>query len=137
MTTDAQALRRAELAIAWVLRVGVLLAATVIGLGLLLRFVRPSHEHLSSAATVAALVSGAHDQSFAPPRTLATFTRDVAALDPDAVMALGILLLIALPVVRVATTVAIFIIDRDRVFIAITLLVLMILLTGLFFGKTL
>ena len=52
----------------------------------------------------------------------------------DALVQLGILLLIAVPIVRVACTLVAFLLQRDKVYVAITMLVLGLLMYGLFFG---
>jgi uncharacterized membrane protein len=50
---------------------------------------------------------------------------------PASLIQLGLLLLIATPVLRVAFSVAAFAIERDRLYVAITLIVLIILLGSL------
>jgi uncharacterized membrane protein len=59
----------------------------------------------------------------------------VLALRGDAIAQLGIVLLIATPVARVAFTLVAFAFQRDRTYVAITLLVLFLLLYGLVYGK--
>jgi uncharacterized membrane protein len=53
----------------------------------------------------------------------------------DSIVQLGIVLLIATPIARVAFTLVAFAIQRDRTYVFITLLVLALLLYGLLFGK--
>lgn len=57
---------------------------------------------------------------------------DLSVLRPLAIAQLGILILIATPVVRVAVTVMEFFNERDRIYTLITAVVLAILLTSLF-----
>ena len=52
--------------------------------------------------------------------------------DPGAIVQLGLVLLIATPVARVALTLAAFVAQRDRLYVAMTALVLLLLLVGLF-----
>jgi uncharacterized membrane protein len=52
----------------------------------------------------------------------------------DALVQLGILLLIAVPIVRVACTLVAFVLQRDKTYVLITLVVLGLLMYGLFFG---
>ena len=105
--------------IGWVLQGGVILSAVVIVLGLLLELVQPD--------------------KFAPqklqlfPQTFAQVWSGVLALHPQAVIALGLLLLIATPVMRVAVSVVAFAVERDRRFVVITLIVLLILLFSIFY----
>lgn len=58
----------------------------------------------------------------------------VAQLDGRAVIQLGILVLVATPVIRVLFSVLAFGVQRDRLYVPITLIVLGILLYGLFGG---
>jgi uncharacterized membrane protein len=58
----------------------------------------------------------------------------VAVFDGRAVIQLGILLLVATPVIRVLFSVLAFAVQRDRLYVPITLIVLSILLYGLFGG---
>jgi uncharacterized membrane protein len=57
---------------------------------------------------------------------------NLAALRPVGVAQLGLLVLLATPVVRVAASVAAFALEGDRLYAGVTLLVLVILLTSLF-----
>ncbi|MGH7619750.1 MAG: DUF1634 domain-containing protein [Gemmatimonadaceae bacterium] len=52
----------------------------------------------------------------------------------DALVQFGILLLIAVPIVRVAFTLVAFALQRDRAYVLITAIVLTLLMYGLFFG---
>ena len=58
----------------------------------------------------------------------------VPALSNDLIKA-GLVLLISLPIIRVGMTVLLFLIERDWVFMFITLFVLMVLLGSIFYGK--
>jgi uncharacterized membrane protein len=107
------ALQQAEIAIAWVLRGGVALAGALIALGLFARLLS------GEAPPILSPLSGLH------------------GLGPDSLMTLGLLVLIALPVVRVAMTVILFVVERDYIYLAITGFVLFVLLFGLFFGNAL
>ena len=70
-------------------------------------------------------------QSF--PQTFGQVWAGLLVLRPQAVIVLGLLLLIATPVVRVAASVVAFALERDRRFVVITLLVLAILLFSIFY----
>lgn len=52
----------------------------------------------------------------------------------EALVQLGILLLIAVPIVRVACTLVAFVLQRDKTYVLITLVVLGLLMYGLLFG---
>ena len=61
--------------------------------------------------------------------------RGVRAGHSDAIVQLGIVLLIATPIARVAFTLVAFALQRDRTYVIITLFVLTLLLYGLVLGK--
>ncbi len=61
-----------------------------------------------------------------------TLGRNLLALRPIGLAQAGLVVLIATPVVRVAASVVGFALERDRLYAAITLVVLAILLTSLF-----
>jgi uncharacterized membrane protein len=109
-----------EIAIAWVLRGGVALSGLFIAVGLLLRMFEPGN----SQQLVAQLLAG---------QPLSTST--LVTWQPDSVITIGLILLIALPIVRVAMTVFLFLKEKDYTYLAITLFVLTVLMIGVFFGK--
>ncbi len=104
------------------LRWGVLTAAAVALIGGIFYLIR------SGAASV-------HYGEFRgqPPEltSVAGIIGGVRALDPRAVIQLGLLLLIATPVARVAFSLVAFIRQRDRTYILITSIVLLLLLYSL------
>jgi uncharacterized membrane protein len=68
-------------------------------------------------------------------RSVVPILAGVVHLDGRSIIQLGILCLIATPVFRVMFSAAAFAVQRDRLYVPITLLVLGILLYGLFGGK--
>ena len=115
--------QRTEIVIAYLLRAGVLTAATVVIIG-------------------AALYLGAHPAARVDYRTFHSVPdalRTVHGIahtafsgDSRAIMQLGLLLLIATPIVRVMFSVAAFAIEGDRMYVFFTTLVLAVLLYSLF-----
>ena len=69
------------------------------------------------------------------PHTLNDVWIGLAGLHPQAVIALGLLLLIAIPVITVTTAAIAFALERDRRFTVIALTVLAILITSFLLGK--
>ena len=67
-------------------------------------------------------------------RSLSGIVRGVLAHDSRAIVQLGLVLLIATPIARVAFTLVAFALQRDRVYVGVTLVVLALLLFGLLFG---
>lgn len=116
---------RVELVIGALLRVGVLLAAAVVACGAALYLARhggdPTHYRV---------FRGEPDQL----RDLGRILEQARSLGGRAVIQLGLLLLIATPIARVAFSVAVFAHQRDATFVAVTLVVLGLLLWGLLGG---
>jgi uncharacterized membrane protein len=67
-------------------------------------------------------------------RSLGAIVRGAFAGHPTAITQLGLVLLIATPIARVALTLGAFIIQRDRLYIGLTSIVLVLLLWGLLEG---
>ena len=65
-------------------------------------------------------------------RSVSAAVRGAFALDPRGIVQLGLVLLIATPVARVALTLGAFLLQRDRLYVALTTVVLALLLFGLF-----
>ncbi|MBI3409704.1 MAG: DUF1634 domain-containing protein [Planctomycetes bacterium] len=104
------------------LRAGVLISATVVLLGALL-FLFQSGNALPN-----------YDKSRGEPETLRSLSdilQDALSLDGEGVIQLGLLLLVATPVSRVAFSVLAFALQRDRLYVVITLVVLAILVESL------
>jgi len=100
--------------IGWILQGGVMLSASIILIGLLMLPLRPG---------------GFSVQRFLSfPQTLSQVWAGLLVLHPQAIIALGLLLLIATPVLRVAVSIVAFALERDLRFVVITALVLAILL---------
>lgn len=116
--SDAQA--HSGVLIGWILRGGVILSASIILLGMLLLTLRPGGLSVQSLLTF--------------PHTLHQEWVDLLVLHPQAVMVLGLLMLIATPVLTVATAAVAFARERDRPFVIISLIVLTLLLASFFLG---
>lgn len=104
--------------IGWILQGGVILSALVIVSGLILLLFH------SGGITVQQLLHF--------PQTLSQVWAGLLILQPQAVITLGLLLLIATPVMRVAVSIVVFLLEHDRRYVVITLLVLTILLLSIF-----
>jgi len=130
-------LLKTELLISHFLRYGVILCALVIGLGLFTRLAHVGTIPGSSRATIAILTSGGALASDPPAHDLPTLVRGIADHSADLTMAAGLLLLIALPIVRVGMTVFLFLFEADWAFFGITVFVFAVLLFGIGFGHAL
>ena len=118
-------MRKVELLISSLLRLGVILSLTLIVLGTAVAFMQHP-EYLS-------------ERSRAPRSAVLKSLSDVgvglSALKGDAIVTLGILLLIATPVLRVGVSVFAFIYQSDRLYTLITATVFCLLLLSFVLGK--
>ncbi len=115
--------QRIEIIIGTLLRVGVLLAASVVLIGAAVYLVRHGHDRLN--------FSTFHSE----PETLKTISGIVHGTvhgSGRAIIQLGLLLLIATPVARVAFAAVAFAFEHDYLYVLITLIVLAVLLYSLF-----
>jgi uncharacterized membrane protein len=115
--------RRAELIISGVLRGGVVLSAAVILLGVVLYYLRNPRANPAIA------------QPEAFPHSLAAVLAGLAHADGLAIIVLGLLILLATPVIRVAVSIVAFALEGDRLYVAITALVLLILVVSFIAGR--
>jgi len=122
--------RRVELLISWLLLGGVVISMTMVLIGLLLMFLHHPDYFKSPADLRRLTAPGA-----AFPDTMARVARGVFAGQGQAVATLGLLLLIATPILRVAVSMFAFALQRDRTYTAISAVVLMMLLISFFLGK--
>jgi len=111
-----------ELWISRVLLYGVLLAAAIILTGLALFLLRGEIGGESLSGLVDQQKTGAD---------LGSILRGAGRLDGKSLIQLGLFVLILTPISRVAMSVFFFLRERDRVFVAITAVVLCVLLGGL------
>jgi uncharacterized membrane protein len=126
MTTERWDDQRIEAIIGTLLRVGVILSASVVLFGGILYLVRHGHEIVD------------YTTFHGEPESLKNVReiwQGVLAGSARAIIQLGLLMLIATPVARVVFSAVAFAIERDYLYVAITLIVLAILLYSLF-GST-
>ena len=109
-----------EFFISRILRFGVLFAAAVVSLGVLLWILKGDSGY--DAGTY--------------PIALGTIIRDSMALRPLAVIQLGLLFLVLTPVFRVAASLVIFARGRDWTYTVVSCIVLLLLLLSLLVGST-
>jgi uncharacterized membrane protein len=114
--------QRLENLIGNLLRIGVLLAASVVFAGGVFYLVQ---HHLDRISFRTFTVEGAD------LRTLPGIVKSAGHLRSEGLIQFGLLLLIATPVARVALAVAGFALERDRLYVVVSLLVLVILVFSL------
>ena len=108
------------------LQIGVALSALVVVVGGLMLLMRHGAEVPSFAA-----FRGEPQEI----RTLYGIVQGVFAADSRSIIQFGLLLLISTPILRVAFTLVAFFLQRDRVYVGITAVVLVLLLYGLIYGR--
>ena len=113
---------RMEAVMGRLLQVGVLLAATVVLVGGALFLIAHAGEDANYHVFTARPIELRHP---------AALLRGIGRGDASAILSLGILLLVATPICRVIFAVIAFAIERDRLYVAISLTVLAVLLFGL------
>jgi len=121
---DTAPLRTVEKVVSRVLRIGVILSATIICLGLGLLAVKGI---ITNEMRI--------DAAIPYPRDLGALLSGLLALDPASVIALGLVVLIATPIARVSVSIVAFALERDWRYVAVTALVLTILIAGIILGK--
>jgi len=114
--------RRMEAMMGRLLQAGVLLASTLVLVGGVLYL----KMHADTAVNYRTFTDEATSLRY-PDRLIGLLKQG----DPAAIVQLGILLLIATPVARVAFAVIGFAIERDRLYIVVSLIVLVVLIFGL------
>ncbi len=121
-----------ELLISNLLRAGVVLSLVFVIVGTLISFVHHP-DYLSSSRALASLTG--LNSTF--PHTLPQVGQMALNFSGPALVVLGLLLLIATPVMRVGISIAAFLFERDRAFTLITFTVLCLLLLSFVLGKAL
>ena len=118
-----------DTAISNLLRGGVLLSIGVVVLGLIFTFVHHP-QYTTSKADLGQLTNPA----IVYPHTIREVVRQIFGERGQAIVMLGLLLLIATPIARVGFSVAAFVVERDRIYVGITIVVFVLLLVSLVAG---
>ncbi len=122
---------RVELAISYLLRGGVFLSIGLVVLGSCLTYVH----HPDYATRTLPLKEATWVARDFPHSVGATIT-SLREFKGQGFILLGLLVLLLTPVLRVAVSIVAFAIQKDRVFMAITMIVLGILVLSFFLGRT-
>jgi uncharacterized membrane protein len=113
---------------------GVLTSAVILAIGVIAMFAKDSTGYACQLSNVQCLLS--YNPSKVPhgayPNTLQSLYAGLLLFKPFAIMELGIVVLIATPALRVLSSVFIFAAEKDRLFVAITVFVLAVLLFSFF-----
>ncbi len=117
---------RMEIVMGRLLRTGVMLSAAVVIAGGAL-YIFQQHNQLADFRHF-------HGAPFAV-RNLAAFLPELAHGNGAAVIELGLVMLILTPIARVAFALVAFLLERDKLYTAVSLFILVVLLYGLLFGR--
>lgn len=112
-------INKAELFVSYALRIGVLLSATIITIGLIRFFITGE--------------SGYIEHSY--PTKIRDIITGAFSFKPFGVIMLGLVLLILTPVLRVGISILVFISEKDWLYVGISSIVFLILISSFFFGK--
>lgn len=123
--------RDVELWIGKLLRYGVILACIVTFIGGFIYLLQsgsamPNYRPVPTGETFLGAAEYLREFSGILPRLLEG--------DGAAIIQLGVIILIATPVIRVAFSAIAFLIERDYLYVFITILVLLIIMSNMFFG---
>lgn len=122
--------RKIELVISILLRAGVVVSLLVVIAGMVVSFVHHPG-YLSSGKDLSYLTT----TGGAVPKTLSDVWTGALAGRGQAIVAMGLLLLVATPVLRVAVSIVAFLAEKDRLFAVITAVVLLLLLLSFLLGR--
>ena len=125
-----------ELVLSNTLLCGVLASTAVILLGLILLVATSSTGYACDSSGDALSCILSFKSSYAPsqmyPDTLTAVFSGLIAIKPLAIIQLGVIILLATPVLRVGSSLILFAFEKDRAFVLITLFVLVVLLFSFF-----
>ncbi|HZZ44230.1 MAG TPA: DUF1634 domain-containing protein [Tepidisphaeraceae bacterium] len=124
-------MRKVELLISTVLRGGVVISLLFVVGGTILSFTHHPG-YLRSPEVLSHLT---HPDSAVLPRTPRDIIAGLRQWQGQSVIVLGLLILVATPVARVAISILAFVIQRDRMFTIITSIVLGLLILSFVLGK--
>ncbi|MCG0747598.1 integral membrane protein [Lactiplantibacillus plantarum] len=117
-TIKAQEMHAVEMMIGYILRIGVIVSAIVIIIGMLLMLIQGNGGYANGME----------------PHTVADILAGIVALKPYAVIMLGLFLLILTPTLRVAVSIYAFAVEKDHLYVWITTIVLIILIVASVIG---
>lgn len=120
---------RIESVISTILRGGVLLSMAIIVTGLVVTFAH-HHDYFSSRPALGTLIDARQDYA----ASFGAVLSGIRELRGQAIVMLGVLVLIATPVIRVAASIVLFAAQRDRLYVLITITVLLLLLASFVIG---
>lgn len=126
---SADLVRKVELLISNLLRIGVISSLIIVIIGLIVCFLH--HPDYLHSAQMQQVISPSHPTW----DSLRELFHGMRHLRGQAIIMAGLLLLIATPVMRVAVSIAAFIFERDFIFVVVTSFVLAMLILSFVLGR--
>jgi uncharacterized membrane protein len=126
----ASVVHRVEIVISNLLRFGVTVSLALVVAGTMISFAH-HREYLMSPPALRRLMS----PGAAFPHSIREVLSGLRELRGQSVVVVGLLLLIATPVLRVAVSIIAFAVQRDRIFVIVTSVVLALLLLSFALGR--
>jgi len=120
-----------ELALSHLLRIGVVASVAIVLLGTILLFATQQQTGYFDGGLQGLIAYPPRSGGAPVEHSIGEVIAGMKTLEPDAIISLGLLLLIATPIMRVAASVLLFLAQRDYRYVAITLFVLTVLLIAL------
>ena len=110
-----------------ILRFGVTVSGILVGIGILMILLGYTPNAFPSS--LPQLVSANFGR---PTLSLRTLAYGLARFDPIYIIQLGLLILLSTPIARVLASIFLFVAEKDRIYVALTLFVLLVLLFSIF-----
>ena len=129
LPVEDERVRRTEVAISLVLRIGVVVSLLVVVAGVIDGMITHPAERTSASLGHTLINRGA---TF--PHSFGAVFTGLGHGDPGAIVVAGLLLLVVTPVLRVAVSIVTFAYQRDAVFVVVTTFVLAVLIASFFLG---
>lgn len=127
--SDRAPARVIESAISTILRAGVAISITIIAIGLAMTFAH-HRDYFSSRPALGTLIDARANYT----ASMSSVLEGAREGRGQSIVMIGILVLIATPVIRVATSIALFAAERDGVYVVITSVVLLLLILSFVIG---
>lgn len=118
-----------ESVISWILRGGVALSIAIVVFGITLTFLH-HHDYFRSRPALGALIDAKANYT----ASIGSVLHGTRELRGQSIVMLGLLVLIATPVARVAASVVLFGVEHDSLYVGITAVVLMLLIFSFLIG---
>ena len=110
-----------------VLRYGVIISSALVGIGVILILAGDKSPNFPS--NLSQLISSDYGK---PTLNFSVLVGGVLSLNPIFIIELGLLILLATPIVRVGASILLFAAEKDMIYVALTVFVLVVLLFSIF-----